>query len=130
VEAATPATVQRANELVQENQRIILDEICAELNVSHGPAHAKVHDKLLYRKVCARWIQMQLKELKFDVLQHPPYSPDLAPSDFYIFGPLKCALRGRKFRDDTDAQNAVHIWLRSLPKHFSVMELETSSVAG
>ena len=27
--------------------------------------------------------------LKFEVLKHPPYSPDLAPSDFHLFGPLK-----------------------------------------
>jgi hypothetical protein len=30
---------------------------------------------------------------------HPPYSPDLAPSDFHLFGPLKDALRGRRFAD-------------------------------
>jgi hypothetical protein len=45
----------------------------------------------------------ELKELKSDILQHPPYSLELSPSDFYMFGPLKDALRGRKFRDDTDA---------------------------
>jgi len=28
------------------------------------------------------------------VLPHPPYSPDLAPSDFHLFGPLKDYLRG------------------------------------
>jgi hypothetical protein len=61
VEAATPATVQRANELVQENRRITLDEICAALDVIHGTAHTPVHDKLLYRKFCARWIPKQLR---------------------------------------------------------------------
>jgi hypothetical protein len=61
VEASTPATVHRANELVQENRRITLDEICAELNLSHGTAHATVHDKLLYRKVYARLTPKQLR---------------------------------------------------------------------
>jgi histone-lysine N-methyltransferase SETMAR len=28
-------------------------------------------------------------KLKWDVLPHPPYSPDLAPSDYHLFGPMK-----------------------------------------
>jgi hypothetical protein len=28
---------------------------------------------------------------------HPPYSPDLAPSDFYLFGKVKNLLTGKKF---------------------------------
>jgi histone-lysine N-methyltransferase SETMAR len=38
-----------------------------------------------------------LRDLKFEVLKHPPYSPDLAPSDFHLFGPMKEHLRGQKF---------------------------------
>jgi transposase len=30
---------------------------------------------------------------------HPPYSPDLAPSDFYLFGYLKDRLQGQHFED-------------------------------
>ena len=35
-----------------------------------------------------------LRALKFEVLKHPPYSPDLAPSDFHLFGPMKEHLNG------------------------------------
>ena len=34
---------------------------------------------------------MTLRHMKSEVLPHPPYSPDLAPSDFHLFGPLKDA---------------------------------------
>jgi histone-lysine N-methyltransferase SETMAR len=34
-----------------------------------------------------------LKQLKWEATEHPAYSPDLAPSDFHLFGPLKEALR-------------------------------------
>jgi hypothetical protein len=34
------------------------------------------------------------------VLPYPPYSHDLGPSDFHIFGPLKDTLRGTSFEDD------------------------------
>ena len=30
-----------------------------------------------------------LKQLKWEAMEHPPYSPDLALSDFQLFGPLK-----------------------------------------
>jgi len=31
----------------------------------------------------------KINELKFELLEHPPYSPDLAPSDFHLFLDLK-----------------------------------------
>ena len=31
------------------------------------------------------------------VLSHPPYSPDLAPCDFFLFPMLKRPLKGRRF---------------------------------
>jgi histone-lysine N-methyltransferase SETMAR len=41
-----------------------------------------------------------IQQLSFECLPHPPYSPDLAPSDFYVFGPLKGAMGGKSFRSD------------------------------
>jgi len=36
-------------------------------------------------------------ECGYELLPHPPYSPDLAPSDFYLFPLLKKHLRGRQY---------------------------------
>ena len=36
-----------------------------------------------------------INHLGFEVLEHHAYSPDLAPSDYHLFGPLKNALRDR-----------------------------------
>jgi histone-lysine N-methyltransferase SETMAR len=47
----------------------------------------------------------------WSVLPHPLYSPDLAPSDFHLFGPLKDALRGTGFEDDKSVICAVTTWL-------------------
>jgi len=33
-----------------------------------------------------------INHLGFEVLEHPAYSPDLTPSDYHLFGPLKNAL--------------------------------------
>jgi histone-lysine N-methyltransferase SETMAR len=51
-------------------------------------------------------------------MEYPAYSPDLAPSDFHLFGPLKEALRGGRFSCDDDVKAAVHQWLRAQPKIF------------
>jgi histone-lysine N-methyltransferase SETMAR len=42
----------------------------------------------------ARVTQERIQELQWELLEHPPYSPDLAPSDFHLFGPLKYTLVG------------------------------------
>jgi histone-lysine N-methyltransferase SETMAR len=39
-------------------------------------------------------------ELKWTVLPHPPHSPDLALSDFHLFGALKDVIRGKRFVSD------------------------------
>ncbi|GFU63963.1 mariner Mos1 transposase [Trichonephila clavipes] len=44
----------------------------------------------------------KLHELDFELFPHPPYSPDLAPSDFFLFSDLKRMLSGQKFRADEE----------------------------
>jgi hypothetical protein len=53
----------------------------------------------------------KIKDLHFECLPHPLYSPDLAPSDFHVFGALKEDLSGRKFRYDKEVQDEVQDWL-------------------
>ena len=50
-------------------------------------------------------------ECGFEILPHPPYSPDLAPSDFYLFPKLKTNLRGRIFGNNEGVMDAVNEYL-------------------
>jgi histone-lysine N-methyltransferase SETMAR len=59
-----------------------------------------------------------LRRYNWEVLDHPPYSPDLAPSDFHLFGPLKKHLGGRRFATDGEVQQAVMSWLQALDTDF------------
>ncbi|XP_048243687.1 histone-lysine N-methyltransferase SETMAR-like [Haliotis rufescens] len=52
-----------------------------------------------------------VQECGYELLPHPPYSPDLAPSDFHLFPRLKKHLRGRRFEDDDELTAAVEGWL-------------------
>jgi histone-lysine N-methyltransferase SETMAR len=40
----------------------------------------------------ARATQERIQDLQRELIEHPPYSPNLAPSDFHLFGPLKTTL--------------------------------------
>lgn len=51
------------------------------------------------------------EELGWDLLPHPPYSPDLAPSDYHAFRSLKSFLRGRQFKNDKELKNGVREWI-------------------
>ena len=55
-----------------------------------------------------------LGDAKMEILPHPPYSPDLAPSDFFLFGYIKAKLRGTKFSDRTELLVAVREILLSI----------------
>jgi histone-lysine N-methyltransferase SETMAR len=46
---------------------------------------------------------------------HPLYSPDLAPSDFFLFGHVKTALRGTVFENAEELLEAVTTILRGIP---------------
>jgi histone-lysine N-methyltransferase SETMAR len=51
-----------------------------------------------------------------DLLEHPPYSLDLACSDFHLFGLLKNGLGGRRFTDDEEVEMEVQKWQRQQSK--------------
>jgi histone-lysine N-methyltransferase SETMAR len=46
-----------------------------------------------------------LKNWGWEILPHPPYSPDLAPLDFHlVFPKMKKHLRGQRFKSSEDIQ--------------------------
>jgi hypothetical protein len=51
-----------------------------------------------------------IKDMYSEFLFHPPYSPDLSPSNCHIFGPLKEAIGEKTFHYD-EVQGAVYEWL-------------------
>jgi Transposase. len=49
----------------------------------------------------------------FESVPHPPYSPDLAPSDFFLFPKMKEHLRAKRFHDDNEVISEVESWFSS-----------------
>jgi hypothetical protein len=51
------------------------------------------------------------------VLEHPAYSPDLAPSDFFLFPKKKEILKGRYFADSDDIRSNTTAALKAMPQN-------------
>src|SRR5436190_22178427 len=49
----------------------------------------------------------KINELNFELLPHAPYSPDLAPSDYFLFPNLKKWLGGKRFANNEEVESAV-----------------------
>jgi hypothetical protein len=50
-------------------------------------------------------------------LEHPLYSPDLAPSDFLLFPKIKEILKGMDFDDTDDIRNNMKAALKDIPQN-------------
>jgi len=59
-----------------------------------------LHDKDPAHRALAT--QKKLAYLGFQRLDHPPYSPNLAPSDYHLFPGLKKQLKGRHSSSDAE----------------------------
>jgi histone-lysine N-methyltransferase SETMAR len=69
----------------------------------------------------------KLRDLHYQLLEHPRYSPDLAPSDFYLFPKLKLFLAGQHFSSNQGVIAAVEGYFADLTKnHYrdGIMALE------
>jgi histone-lysine N-methyltransferase SETMAR len=49
-------------------------------------------------------------------LNHPPYSPDLSPADFFLFGDLKEHLKGHNFFSQEELEKEVNRYLGDIPR--------------
>lgn len=102
-------------ELLKRNQTINSDVYCEQLDklntaikekrpelvnrksVIFHQDNARPHTSLVTRQ--------KLSELGWELLMHPPYSPDLAPSDYHLFRSLQNSLNGKTFDKDEDIKS-------------------------
>ena len=61
----------------------------------------------------------KLHELLFEFLPYPPYSPDLTPSDFWLFADLKRMLHGKSFGSNEEVISETETDLETKDKSFN-----------
>ena len=73
-----------------------------------------LHDKASSHK--CEVVKSFLASEKVIVLNHPPYSPDLRPCDFFLFPRLKKILSGNKYMSRSSLCSAIYQCLQQIPK--------------
>ena len=51
--------------------------------------------------------RQKIAEVGWEILLHPPYSPDIASSNYYLFLSLQNFLTGKKFKNEEDVKQAL-----------------------
>ena len=66
----------------------------------------------------AKPVKTYLETLKWEVLPYPPYTPDIAPSDYYLFRSMAHGLADQQFRSYEDIEKWLDSWITSKDEHF------------
>ncbi|GBP52702.1 Mariner Mos1 transposase [Eumeta japonica] len=93
------------------------------------PQYYSRHDKIILLHNNAPHVAVpvknNLKTLDWEVLPHPPYSPDIAPSDYHLFRSMAHALSEQQFTSYEDTKNWVDSWIASKNKEFFRLGIRT-----
>ena len=97
-----------------------------------GAVHIIIREELKMQKICAKFVPRvrfhqdnapvhnsilvidYLTQMGIKTVPHPPYSPDLAPCDFWLFPKLKENLRGNRYSTIENMKEAVTRVLNTL----------------
>jgi len=103
-------------ELLGKGETITSELYCAQLDRLHS-ALAEKRPLLLKNGVifhcdnarphCSRVTSQKIRDLGWTSLEHPPYSPDLAPTDFHLFRSLQHFLAGKAFETPEEIRSAM-----------------------
>ena len=116
------------SELLLENQMINSNKYCSQLDQLKAPLEEK-HPELVNRKFIifhqynarpyvSLMTRQKLLQLGWEVLIHPPYSPDTAPSDFHLFWSLQNSLNGKNFNSLGDCKRHLEQFFAQKDKKF------------
>lgn len=92
-----------------------LDRLAKKLNGIQDKVYF-LHDNA--RPHVAKICREKLQQLGWTVLIHPPYSPDLAPSDYHLFLSLSGFLSDKKFDDEDHVKSELTKFFKSKTQEF------------
>ncbi|CAO4377214.1 unnamed protein product [Caenorhabditis nigoni] len=112
-------------ELLHEGKTITGDLYTTQLrNLKKAVDRSALKDKKVYyqhdnaRPHVSKQVKQELMGYGWNVLPHPPYSPDLAPSDYWLFGDMTRAFEGRSLNSRGAVEAALKQYFASRPAGF------------
>lgn len=109
-------------ELMPNNNTITAQSYCAQLDAVAEKLRGKqqkvyfLHDNA--RPHVASMTQQKIQSLGWTTLPHPPYSPDLAPTDYHLFRALSQHLEEKRFTNENDLNNDIQRFFDEKPPDF------------
>jgi len=123
----TEENITKVRHIVRENRRLIVRSIAEQVNIDRETVSKILTEDLDMRKVCAKWSQRSspknkrkkefLATKQITVLEHPAYSPDIAPNDFFLFSKIKEILKVRHFNDTDDIRSNTTAAMKAIPQN-------------
>ena len=118
--------IEKVLAVICQNRRLTPHEVAAEGTCKRS-CHLILTNKLKMRRVAAKFVPRLLTDallireflMKHEaaVVPQPPYSPDLAPADFFLFPKLKPSLKGRRFQAVGEIEENSIRDLRAIPQN-------------
>ena len=99
---------------------VLLDPLSAEIKKERPHMQKK---KVLFHQAntpCHKFMNtmVKLNEFSFELLRNPPYSPDLAPSDYWLFLDLEKMLQGKRFGSNEEVIAETEAYFESKDESF------------
>jgi histone-lysine N-methyltransferase SETMAR len=111
-------------ELLERNLTVTAERYCQQLRRLEeemkqkrlGRRHGEILQHVNARPHTSNMTKAAIQELDWEILPHPPYSPDSAPSDYHLFRSLSNNLRGAEFPSTTTLGSKLDSTTSSRPK--------------
>lgn len=117
--AGETVTAEKYCQQIEEmHQKLRL--MCPALVNRKGPI--LLHDNA--RPHVAKSTLQKLNEMGYETLPHPPYSPDLSPTDYHFFKHLDNFLKEKCFKTEVDAKNAFADFVASRTPDFYAIGIQ------
>ena len=136
----TQENVERVSEMIRSNRRVTIKEIFEDLNISYGSVVRRKRPKkwangfILHHDNAPCHILLLVRHFlsnkNITVCPYPPYSPDLAPCDFWLFPKVKMTMKGKRFESIQDIKQPRQGNQRNSRKRTSRTALESGKNDG
>jgi len=111
----TEENIEKERDFVKVSKKSSVRFLEMKLGIPKTTIHRILTEKLGLQKLNSKFIIDFFTKNQIFLLQHSPYSPDLAPCDYFLFPKLHLAMKGNRFASIEDIQRSTTDILDNIP---------------